>query len=260
MIRKLTKHDDEIVMSFLGDEPSINLFIIGDLEAFGYETDFQELWGEFTNTGELKAVLLRFHQSFIPYAKGSFDIEKFGEIMKSYSPKPILSGKQEIVEQFESLLEIAPGRKQVTYFAECRTDYNLDTPQLPIQIARITDVDQIMELRSTIDEFSLNDSTRKMLIQAMETKTGRTYYLEESGKFIACASTTAENTMSAMIVGVCTYKNFRQRGLATEILQKMVKDVLNEGKILCLFYDNPAAGRIYKRLGFQDIGMWTMYR
>nr|WP_242487680.1 hypothetical protein [Bacillus sp. TH12] len=24
--------------------------------------------------------------------------------------------------------------------------------------------------------------------------------------------------------------------------------------------NNPAAGRIYKRLGFKDIGMWTMYR
>ncbi|MGA0633387.1 GNAT family N-acetyltransferase, partial [Bacillus thuringiensis] len=27
-----------------------------------------------------------------------------------------------------------------------------------------------------------------------------------------------------------------------------------------LFYNNPTAGRIYKRLGFKDIGMWTMYR
>ncbi|TKI86654.1 GNAT family N-acetyltransferase, partial [Bacillus cereus] len=33
-----------------------------------------------------------------------------------------------------------------------------------------------------------------------------------------------------------------------------------ESRTLCLFYNNPVAGRIYKRLGFKDIGMWTMYR
>ena len=43
-------------------------------------------------------------------------------------------------------------------------------------------------------------------------------------------------------------------------MQKLFKDVMDEGKLLCLFYDNPEAGRIYKRLGFTDIGMWTMYR
>jgi predicted GNAT family acetyltransferase len=35
-------------------------------------------------------------------------------------------------------------------------------------------------------------------------------------------------------------------------------DVLAEGKTLCLFYDNPKAGSIYKRLGFKDIGFWSM--
>lgn len=44
MIRKLTKKDHEQVFSFLKEEVALNLFIIGDIEAFGYETDFQELW------------------------------------------------------------------------------------------------------------------------------------------------------------------------------------------------------------------------
>jgi len=34
--------------------------------------------------------------------------------------------------------------------------------------------------------------------------------------------------------------------------------VLQEGKVLCLFYDNPEAGKIYKRLGYVDIGKWAV--
>lgn len=43
MIRKLTKSDHEQVLTFLKEEAAINLFIIGDIEAFGYDADFQEL-------------------------------------------------------------------------------------------------------------------------------------------------------------------------------------------------------------------------
>ncbi len=40
MIRKLTKGDHKQVLAFLKKEAAINLFIIGDIEAFGYEADF----------------------------------------------------------------------------------------------------------------------------------------------------------------------------------------------------------------------------
>jgi uncharacterized protein len=260
MIRKLLANDHQQVMQFLADEPSINLFIIGDIEAFGYDSTFQVLWGEFSDCGDLVAVLLKYHNSFIPYAKGAFDIHGFTEIIKTFTTKPLLSGKADIVEQFEKMPGIKLGRKQETYFAECRTDARLGKPELPIKKATLMDVDRIIELRSTIDEFIVSDTSRDMLVQSMETKTGRTYFLEENGILTACASTTAENSVSAMIVGVCTNKKHRQKGLATTVLQKLILDVLDENKILCLFYDNPAAGRIYKRLGFQDIGKWTMYR
>jgi uncharacterized protein len=260
MIRKLVTKDHQQVMNFLADEPSINLFIIGDIEAFGYDSSFQALWGEFSDCGNLVAVLLKYHNSFIPYAKDTFDVHGFTEIIKTYTTNPFMSGKADIVEQFEKIPGIKLGRKQETFFAECRKDTHLGETELPIVKATIKDVDRIIELRSSIDEFVVSDTSRDMLIQSMETNTGRTYFLEENGILTACASTTAENSVSAMIVGVCTSKEHRQKGLATAVLQNLIKDVLDENKILCLFYDNPAAGRIYKRLGFQDIGKWTMYR
>lgn len=43
MIRKLSNKDHPEVMNFLNKDPSLNLFIIGDIESFGFETSFQSL-------------------------------------------------------------------------------------------------------------------------------------------------------------------------------------------------------------------------
>ncbi|WP_462410653.1 GNAT family N-acetyltransferase [Neobacillus sp. Marseille-QA0830] len=260
MIRKLTVQDHQQVLAFLSEEPSINLFMIGDIEAFGYSSDFQELWGEFNEQGTIKAVLLRYYQSFIPYAKGDFDLAGFVSIIQNYQQPIQLSGKTEIVEKFEAAEGLQLGKKQVTFFAECVTDEFLNKENLDIKVASMEDVDQIIELRRSIDEFQIPNNAREMLVHSMETKTARTYYTAEDGVITSCVSTAAENSLSAMIVGVCTSKHHRRKGLATTIMNQLIKDVLAEGKTLCLFYDNPEAGRIYKRLGFQDIGMWTMYR
>jgi len=260
MIRKLTAQDHEQVLSFLSEEPSINLFIIGDIEAFGYDSDFQEVWGEFDEQNRFTAVLLRFHQSFIPYAIGEFDAAGFADIMKKSSQPVSLSGRTDIVERFEAFDDLILGKKQATYFAECRTDAFLNPSEMEIKKAGLPDVDRVIELRSSIAEFHIKEDAREILAQSIKADTSRTYYTAEGDIMTSCVSTAAENSLSAMIVGVCTRNEYRRKGLATAIMQKLFKEILDEGKTLCLFYDNPEAGRIYKKLGFKDIGLWTMYR
>jgi uncharacterized protein len=261
MIRKLTESDHNVVMNFLSDEPSINLFIIGDIEAFGYETDFQELWGKFDDNGCIHAVLLRFHNSFILYWKEEQEaVAPFAAIMKAYNAQIFLSGKSEIVETFEGIDGLTLGKKQVTYFAECTSAEQIVETELEVAVATLKDIDRIIELRSAIEEFPHNPHARSIMVQSLESGTGRTYFLEENGRVVASASSAAENSISAMIVGVCSHKEYRRKGYATNVMKKLFRDVSGEGKVLCLFYDNPEAGRIYKRLGFKDIGFWTMYR
>ncbi|WP_234780015.1 hypothetical protein [Clostridioides difficile] len=40
---------------------------------------------------------------------------------------------------------------------------------------------------------------------------------------------------------------------------KLCSELLRENKIPCLFYDNEEAGKIYKKLGFENIGKWGIY-
>lgn len=92
-------------------------------------------------------------------------------------------------------------------------------------------------------------------------KAGRGYHIINDKDEIVCSGeTTAENSHSAMIVAVCTNPLYRRHGFATAVLAKLCSCLLLEGKTLCLFYYNLEAGKIYKSLGFEDIGFWSLWK
>ncbi|CAM5195966.1 hypothetical protein UACE39S_06207 [Ureibacillus acetophenoni] len=104
-IRRLLESDRENLMDFIGKKPAENLFIIGDVEAYGFDQDFQKLWGElFNENGELKAVLLKWEGNYIPYAEGEYDVEGFAKIMLDDPTMRELSGLKEIVEPLKQLI------------------------------------------------------------------------------------------------------------------------------------------------------------
>lgn len=262
MIRKLTDKDREIVISYLNKQPAFNLFIISDIENFGFESEFQDVWGDFSESGNVRAVLLRFYDSFLPFNEGEHDIEGFVKIIRSYTDKPALSGVTSLIEPYETALADCLGKKKVMFFCECSKNSfeQMELEKERVQIATLDEVDKIAFLQGSIEEFSDAPNPKERIAHRLESGTGRTYFIEKDDHIVAAASTTAENSVSAMIVAVCTDPRFRGEGYATQIMNVLVSDLLYEGKSLCLFYDNPTAGKIYKRLGFKDIGYWTMYR
>ncbi|MFG6149672.1 GNAT family N-acetyltransferase [Halobacillus sp. B23F22_1] len=261
MIRKLTDIDDPACQRLLAEKPAENLFIIGDIENFGYDQDFQKLWGEFNDQQELHAILLKYHNNYITYASQPFNAKGFAEVVNKDPEFMQLSGLQSVTEQILPYIEHTPKKTRSLFYAKCdhkeKLELNLNTSN--VQLAAVEDVPRIIELQDQIPEFEQDNSRESSMIKGIEGRSSRIYYIEESEQMISSASTTAENTMSAMVVGVCTHPDFKRRGYASACMKKLCEDLLDEGKMLCLFYDNPEAGSIYKRLGFEDIGKWMMH-
>ncbi len=262
MIRKLTQNDYEEVMALVGKKPAENLFIIGDIEAYGYESEFQELWGQFEN-GDLIAVLLRYNNNYIPYSEQSYDVEAFAEIINQ-NPNPIeISGLKHLVDPLRKFVNRDIKEDKEMYYAKCtKLNYEVDPEQLKkVTYLQPDEYEENIEMLRSIPEFANSNMSVESRERAEKYKTGRTYIIRnEEGIMVSSASTTAENSQSAMIVGVGTRPGYERRGYATRCMEKLCSDLLAEGKTLCLFYDNPKAGNIYKRLGIVDIGMWTMIR
>jgi uncharacterized protein len=261
MIRVLTHIDDKQCQRLIQEQPAENLFIIGDIEAFGYEQDFQTIWGDFDENGNMRGILLKYRENFIPYSSGEFDAKGFADIINGCDDFKFLSGLKEITLKVEPFLTHQYQSKRQLYYAKLDNTDSLSKEDLThIKKASLEDLPKLVELLNKISEFSGGNFTVENRRHGMEKGVSRSYFIEDDSVFVSSASTTAENTKSAMIVAVCTHPDHKKKGYATQCMTKLCRDVLNEGKELCLFYDNPEAGRIYKNIGFEDIGYWMMYK
>ena len=86
----------------------------------------------------------------------------------------------------------------------------------------------VSKLYEEIDVFE--NTTVENIINGL--RTGRGYCIEVNKKVVAMAKSTLETRTHAMIVGVGTHPNFRNKGLATKCIVKICSEIINENKEL----------------------------
>lgn len=257
MILKLNENHRDMAINYLANEPNINLFILGDIEQYGFDKDFQEIWGKFDDANNLKGVLLRYSNNFIPYIEDlDEDVSEFKNIISSYKDKKIISGKDTIIEKFKDVLNSY--EEKITYFCELRDNSKLLPWDDSIKSATEDDAHKIHDLMDAIEEFYTKESVDNRR-KKIKDNSKIAYYIENDDKeIITISQITAENSKSAMVVGVATREGYREQGYMSKCLSKLCNDFIEKGKSLCLFYDNPKAGKVYHKIGFKEIGIWTM--
>jgi GNAT superfamily N-acetyltransferase len=77
-------------------------------------------------------------------------------------------------------------------------------------------------------------------------------------RIVSCALLNVEGRDAGLIGGVFTLPEARGRGYAAACTAAISLDLQRDGKMPCLFYENPVAGRVYRRLGFEDAGRWAL--
>lgn len=85
--------------------------------------------------------------------------------------------------------------------------------------------------------------------------TGGEYFIKLDGK-IVCGGIIAQNNIKSEckpVVSVFTHPDYRQRGLATAVVSHICQQIFDKGAIPILFYSNPKAASVYKKIGFVDV-------
>ncbi len=281
-MKKLNAADRERLLEYVSREPEMNLFFIGDVENYGLESDTVSVYA-FLDGEEWEFVLLRYFDFYLIYSpKKRICAELAAEFLKGRTVECI-SGKTELVRQMTSFYP--QFSLQDTYMCRCaaedlkrneaggcasrdrkRAENCAWSEAVEIKLCCLNrnDVSELLGLYRQIEEFSSSykdlEKARERLLADMgngEIMVG----IRENGHLVSVAATSASNSQSAMVVGVATLPGYRGRGYASQAVRELCRVSFSEGrKFLCLFYDNPAAGRIYHRIGFREIGSYAMLR
>ena len=258
MITKVNKNLEKAFWEYVSHEERINLFIIGDVESYGLNTDFQEVWLQI-NDEKIVLVMLRYYKSLVIYSyKNDFDIAEVISHINILDIKEI-SGKKSVIDRlrlkYSDYLEC-----KETYFCSLKRLNNIDISTLKenkIHKAEIDDLEALNEFSSNIQMHTQDYIESKT--KQIRDKITRIYFIkDDNDKIISSVSTGIETSFLAMICGVGTDYEHRNKGFATYMAYILSKELVNEGKIPCLFYADEYSGRIYKKIGYEVDDKWSI--
>ena len=258
MITKVNESLENAFWEYVSHEERINLFIIGDVENYGFETDFQDVWFQM-NDDKIVAVMLRYYKSLIIYSyENDYNIDEMIDHINSLDIKEI-SGKKIVIDRLLTKYKDFKKSKE-TQFCSLKTLKEIDVLNLKdnkIEKAEMSDLKDLNDFICSVEDMYTEDYIETKTKQLKEKNT-RIYFIKQDDKIVSTTSTGIETSFLAMVCGTCTDVNYRNQGLATLMTYTLSKELVNEGKIPCLFYSSEVAGRIYKKIGYEIDANWSM--
>lgn len=267
MMRRLTEKDRQLILDYVMAEPEYNLFFIGDIANFGFDHPNQQVYVHEVD-GRLDSVLLRYMDTYAVYSRTlDYDLQPVVAQIATGPAFCSINGKSLVVDRLAPFFPQLHSRH--TYLARAKA---ILAPANPHPLPRDVHISQLgpehaadlVELYLQIEENAALYRGREEAATA-EVKMnlrggGRAFGAFSGGRLVAAASTSAENPMAAMVTGVATLPPYRGQGIATCLVSELGTYCLAGGmEFLCLFYDNPAAGRIYRNIGFEEMGAYTLF-
>lgn len=234
-MRILHEQDREEILCYVGKEPEMNLFFIGDIESFGVESETVNIYLH-EERDRWDFLILRFHQYYLLYSQyEDYNAQEAIGFFREQRPDCI-SGKTVLLEK------IAPAFPQwtieSTYMSRCdRVKDCFSRPDdLVVRRLEKEDVAEAIDLLSNIQEFSRTyrkaerEEQIRRMVEEMDQGSKAAVGGFQDGRLIATASTSAENSESAMIVGVATAGECRGKGYASAVVSALCRDCFERGK------------------------------
>ena len=255
-VRKLEDCDKEMVMSFIDQEPAQNIEMIGGLNLFGISNGISVFYGIFVQE-DLKGIIAHVEPATVQYyTTGAGESEEAAQFINELNWKE-LYGKKEAIEP---LIHKIDHKEMVNRFLAETDDYDwfeLDASMVATVTSEL-ELQEVIDLYEEIEEFQdFMSMGREKVLEiyrkiALEGENGKKTYLRKNGRLVATAGAGMENSDYALLEGVATAVDYRNQGLASIACMQLMNEYKKKGKRLCLFYTNPAAGSIYRRLGFKE--------
>jgi uncharacterized protein len=259
-IVKMDSTYQQEVVNFFGEDIKKYYFIISDLIRNNYSGEHFKVYGEFEDN-KLQSILLNSFGNVTYYSNTDRSIEAYSDIMKELNTKK-LSGPSKLVEKLIPFVDVQSDGLSYMGFVE-KVEAKRKYKDLPIRfITTEEEIGMQYDLLMSAEEYRgvLPDNRETYINEQKKSmnRNSRTAYLLVDGKMVSSCSTVAEHDKSAIVIGVVTNPAFRNKGYGSEVLIGLFESLLKEGRYPYLFYNNPAARRVYKKIGMEEVCEWRV--
>ena len=261
-VRLLEENDAQLFNELCKKLPKRMLTPRLNVEVHGFQGKLTKTWGAFENNGEtLSGVLMHYGNTMVAVDANGTCAELFAPIIDQAKGIAGIRGTREIIVGIQGLLNrLTPTDWQESYFM--RLPLNAKLSEVSKGLARratMTDLEPLAALYGAAGAMYRPHSnvraklelSRVFVADDTEIKAGKP-------RILSCALLNVEGGDAALIGGVYTLPFARGKGLASSCTSALCEELLRENKLPVLFYENPIAGRVYRSLGFEEIGRWAV--
>lgn len=259
MIQRLTEADRACVVTFLSSAPQLNLYMLGNLEKLGFNNAICEFWGDMaeqSREASLRAVLNRYMTGWTVYGTTTADWTALGAILDNHP-----AGAERLQDNPGGIASFLPyiqryQAKQVKLEEVMALRAAAFQPIAPpigtvIRRATLADLPRLIDFYANAEQMSRSPAGIERPLRDT-----RLWLAEKGDKILSAALTNAETAKFAMIGGVYTPVELRGQGLSQAVCSALCADLIDAQKQPILYWDTPAAGAVYRKLGFHSTGQW----
>lgn len=260
MIRVLTHEDKERVLDLLYEQKELNVYLIADIENLGFQGRSQQRYGEFH--GDSLVGIASQNRRYVTFYQVHDEVNPtWFDLMKTWDVY-FISGEKRLLDQFQEAFDWHLDDMVYTCSSDFERDATIDyTPVRELKTE--LEARQVYKFLSTIEELysvqvqNEDEYVRYLMMNSGER--GTTAFIVDEGEVVASASVVLESTDHAMIVGVATHPDYRRHGYGKTLMHYLM-DLYTQkkDKIVCLYYDDPRAEKLYIRYGFKPLAQWVM--
>ncbi|MGZ9756881.1 GNAT family N-acetyltransferase [Mycoplasma sp. 4423] len=250
----------EVLEYLYKKDPIQYLFLISDIEQYGLQN--QNIKTFVLYNKKIEAIFLMFYSNLVVlFDTDAININEFLKILNNEDIQNLIIdtnfynflNKHKLIDSLDYIVE----KEQIA-----KLDVNIFNMQTKDFLAKSkpvteTDIIEVINSKKQIKEWGdVSGHTLNVEYLTNELKSGyyQAYIIKDEQKVISHASISAKNKQVAMIGGVYTLNQYRRQGLAYDCVVNLIRKLLSQNLTPVLFFSNPAAAKMYYKLGFKDYG------
>lgn len=208
---------------------------------------FHAVYADMSDTGVLKGILCQRRSGTLQYwSDGNEDIAAISAVMEDLQWDRFISPLGCCKELISEGVLRAP--EPGAWIASLKA---ISEPKVFEDVESLCEED-LKEVNALYGKVFEHHMPLEQMQDKLSSGRGRGVVIRRQGRIVGVAQTEFEGENSCLIVGVATDPIYQRQGIAEACTARLCMALLGEGKVPWLQYDNPAAGYLYEKLGFEE--------